>query len=105
MRSADKYRLVVDDDDLQAVQNSSTAAEASSSEDTPVQKGTPMFAIRGLEVSLGTSKGPVNFVPLFFSRTELQKVALLHFPSQLNTCSQNRSFLRKQLTTHLLGPP
>lgn len=74
MRSADKYRLVIDDEDIQAVQSSTSTMETSTCDDMRTQKGTPMFAIRGLEISLGTSKGPVNFVPLFFSKVELQKV-------------------------------
>ncbi|GMH40724.1 hypothetical protein BSKO_08628 [Bryopsis sp. KO-2023] len=77
MRSRDKYRLVVDDQDVEAVREASL--DKKSEKETPQEEspeappsGTPMFAIRGLEVSLDTTKGPVNFVPLFFSKKELQ---------------------------------
>lgn len=74
MRSEDKYRLVVDDDDIKSVQSSSQSTPSDEAGGSQPVQGTPMFAIRGLEVSLDTSKGPVNFVPLFFSKTELQEV-------------------------------
>lgn len=76
MRSEDKYRLVVDDDDVVIVQSSSQSTSSEGAGASQLVQGTPMFAIRGLEVSLDTSKGPVNFVPLFFSKTELQEASV-----------------------------
>eukprot|EP00210_Caulerpa_lentillifera_P001370 g1318.t1 len=55
MKSKDKYSLVVNKNDVRQ------------------DAKTPVFCIKGVEMSLDTTEGPVTFMPMFFSKKELQK--------------------------------
>lgn len=61
MKYKNSYSLVVNKSDV----------PKSPREDTTE---TPVFPVRGIEVSIETTKGPVTFIPMFFSKKEMQKV-------------------------------